>query len=76
MPGVQITSKLRELPDNATHAEALTWVATQRRILDRWDDLPDASSRSMTPELRKQAHEELDTMERMIRENMSRCEGA
>jgi len=71
MPEGQITSRLRELPDNATNAEALAWVATQRRILDRWDDLPDASSRSMTPELRKQAHEELDVMERMIRENMA-----
>lgn len=71
MPEAKISSRLRELPDSATNAEALAWVANQRRILDRWDDLPDASSRSMTPELRRQAQEELDVMERMIRENMA-----
>ena len=76
MPESQITSLMRGLPENATNAEALAWVANMRRIVDRWDALPDASSRSMTPELRKQAHEELDAVERSVHRNMALPEGA
>ena len=76
MADAQIKSLMRELPANATNAEALAWVARMRRIVDRWEELPEYSSRSMTPELRKQAHEELDSVERMVHANMAVPEGA
>ena len=67
---------LGELPTNATNGEALAWVKRARRIIDRWDTLPGYGQRSMTPELKRQAHAELDEMEHGIRSNMSLPEGA
>ncbi len=76
MPEPQITLPIHDLPADATNAEALAWVARMRRIVDRWYDLPDAPSRSMTPELRKELSDELDTLERMVRQDMALPEGA
>jgi hypothetical protein len=76
MAEAQITLPIHDLPADATNAEALAWVARMRRIVDRWYDLPDASSRSMTTELRKELRDELDTMERMVRDNMALPEWA
>jgi hypothetical protein len=67
---------LQELPAKATNAEALAWVTRMRRLVDRWEALPGYQSFSMTPELRRQAHEELNEVELSIRRNMSVPEGA
>jgi hypothetical protein len=66
---------LPELPAKATNAEALAWVTRMRRLVDRWEALPGYQS-FMTPELRRQAHEELDEVELSIRRNMSVPKGA
>ena len=66
-----VTSLLRELPANATNAEALAWVSRMRRLIDRWEELPRYGMHSMTPDLKRQAHEELDAMERSVRRNMA-----
>ena len=70
----QFTSLLKGLPDDATNEEALAWVDRMRHVTDWWDELPQYASQSIPPELRKQAREELDTMERMVRENMATTE--
>jgi hypothetical protein len=62
---------MNELPGNATNSEALAWVNRMRRLLDRWETLPEVANRSLTPELRRQAHGELDEVERSIRRNMA-----
>jgi hypothetical protein len=67
---------LQELPANATNAEALDWVSRMRRVVDRWESLPGYKSFSMTPELRRQAYEELDAVELSVRRNISAPEGA
>jgi len=64
-------STLRPLPANATNGEALEWVEDMRRIVHRWDTLPDHEKRSMKPEVKRQALAEFDELERMIRRNMS-----
>ena len=71
MPDTNPVIKLSELPAHATNAEALEWVAGMRRVLDRWETLPGYKERSMTPELERQAREELDEVERSIRRNMA-----
>jgi len=63
-------STIAELPANATNGEALAWVGDMRRLLDRWETLPDHDRRSMTPEVKQRAYCELDTTEAMIRRNM------
>ena len=70
MPALTSLNTLRELPSNATNGEALDWVENMRRIVDRWNTLPDHENRSMTPELHRQAHTGLDELEKMIRRNM------
>jgi hypothetical protein len=65
------TLMLNELPATATCGEGLAWVNRMRRILDRWDDLPDAAQRMMTPELKVQANAELDQVEETIRRTMA-----
>jgi len=67
---------LQALPADATNAEALAWVSRMRRLVDRWESLPGYQSFSMTPELRQQAHEELNEVELSIRRNMSAPESA
>jgi hypothetical protein len=62
---------MNELPGNATNSEALAWVNRMRRLLDRWETLPEVANRSPTPELKRQAHGELDEVERSIRRNMA-----
>ena len=76
VPDTSVTSLLRELPATATNAEALAWVARMRRLIDRWEELPGYASRSMTPDLKRQAGEELDAVEQSVRRNMALAEGA
>jgi hypothetical protein len=63
-------STMAELPATATNGEALAWVGENRRLLDRWETLPDHDRCSMTPETKQRAYRELDTTEAMIRRNM------
>jgi superfamily II RNA helicase len=65
---------LTELPANSTNAEALEWVRRMRRLVDRWEELPGYKSFSMTPQLRRQAHQELDEVELGVRRNMAEPE--
>jgi len=67
---------LRQLPADATNAQALDWVSRMRRLVDRWENLPGYQSLSMTPVLKQQAHEELNEVELSIRRNMSAPESA
>jgi len=63
-------STMAELPADATNVEALAWVGDMRRLLYRWEALPDHDRRSMTPEAKRRAYAELDSTETMIRRNM------
>ena len=58
---------LTVLPENATYAEATAWLARMRRLVDRWDDLPNALNRSMTPQAKREVRAELDLLEEHIR---------
>lgn len=71
-----VVSLLNELPDSASNTEALAWVKRMRRIIDRWESLPAYAVRSMTPELKRQAHAELDEVEHTIRRHMALQGGA
>jgi hypothetical protein len=71
MADVHAVLPMNELPGNATNSEALAWVTRMRRLLDRWETLPEVASRSLTPELKRHAHGELDEVERGIRRNMA-----
>ncbi len=73
MPEPTFISLLRELPADATNEEALAWINRMRRVEGWWDELPGHAGKSIPPEVRKQALEELDVLERMVRENMARC---
>lgn len=75
MADSQFTSLLRELPADATNEEALAWVNRMRQVAGWWDELPEYASRSISDELRRQSHAELDTLERMVRENMAHPKG-
>jgi hypothetical protein len=76
MPDAVAILPVNKLPAHANCGETLAWVGRMRRVLDRWETLPEYASRSMTPELRKQAHEELDEVERMVNEIMALPEEA
>jgi hypothetical protein len=76
MPDMNAVSVLFELPNDATNAQALDWVHKMRRLIDRWETLPEYASRSMTPELKQQANGELDELEHSIRRNMALPQGA
>jgi hypothetical protein len=67
---------LHELPAGATNAEALAWVSRMRRVVDRWETLPGYEVRSMTPELRQEAYDQLADLERSVERNMQIPEGA
>ena len=67
---------LNELPACATNAEALAWVSRMRRVVDRWETLPGYQKRSMTPELRQEAYDQLADLERSIERNMQSPQGA
>ena len=71
MPETVAVLPLHEMPADATNAEALAWVNRMRRLLDRWENLPDHEGRSMTPKLMLQAREELDEVERGVHRNMA-----
>ena len=62
---------LNILPADATFAEATEWVKRMRRLVDRWDTLPQSAARSMTPELKQEVHAELDLVEETIRRDMA-----
>jgi hypothetical protein len=62
-------STFRDLPSDATNAEALEWVRGMRRLVDRWELLPGGNS--ISPQLKSQAHRELDDVENTIRRNMN-----
>ena len=61
-------STIDGLPAKATNCEALAWVSRMRRIVDRWEALPDGVA--VTPERKQRAYRELDKTEAMIRGNM------
>jgi hypothetical protein len=63
-------STVAELPASATNADALAWVSDMRRLLDRWETLPDHDRRSMTQDAKRRAYDELDKTETLIRRNM------
>jgi hypothetical protein len=71
-----VVSLLADLPDSATNAEALAWVKRMRRVINRWESLPGYEERSMTPDLKRQAHAELDEVEHSVRRTMALPEGA
>ena len=71
MPDTNTVPFLDKLPADATNAEATQWLNRMRRLLDRWENLPDHEGRSMTPELMRQAREELDELESSISRNMA-----
>jgi hypothetical protein len=62
---------LNRLPANATFGEAMEWVTRMRRLIDRWDTLPESATRSMTPELRQEAYAQLDVVEETIHRDMA-----
>jgi hypothetical protein len=62
---------LTALPDDATYAEAMEWLRRMRRVLDRWDTLPDAGRWHMTPDARREVNAELDVLEERIRRDMT-----
>ena len=74
-PDTNVASLLNELPASATNVETLAWVNRMRRLMDRWEELPGYASRSMTPDLQRQAREELDAVEQSVRRNMAMPEG-
>ena len=67
---------LNELPAGASNAEALAWVSRMRRVVDRWEALPGYDQRSMTPELRQEAYDQLADLERSIERTMEIPQGA
>lgn len=67
----QFTSLLKELPADATNEEALAWVNRMRHVANWWDELPEYGAQPVPSEVRKEVIEELDLMERMVRENMA-----
>jgi hypothetical protein len=67
---------LHELPADATNAEALAWVSRMRRMVDRWEMLPGYQERSMTPELQREAYDQLADLQRSIERNMGILQGA
>jgi hypothetical protein len=67
---------LNQLPGDATNAEALHWVNRMRRLLDRWEALPEYAGRSMTDELRGEISHQLADLEDSIRGNMRVPPGA
>jgi len=67
---------LNELSACASNAEALAWVSRMRRVVDRWETLPGYQERSMTPELRREAYDQLADLERSIERNMGIPHGA
>jgi hypothetical protein len=62
---------LTALPENATYEEASAWLMRMRRLVDRWDDLPQSTSRSMTAQGKREVYAELDVLEEMIHRDMA-----
>lgn len=62
---------LTTLPDEATYAEAMEWLKKMRRVMDRWDTLPDAGRWHMTPDIKQEVYAELDVLEEKIRRDMT-----
>jgi hypothetical protein len=71
MPDAEPLAWIRRLPDDATYDEALAWINGMRRLLDRWDKLPDADIRLMPPDEREEAYRELDLAECDIRRHIA-----
>jgi hypothetical protein len=63
-------SVLTDLPANATNSEAIEWLGRMRRLVNRWDRLPDAANRSMTPDVRRLAERQLDKIEMTLATDM------
>lgn len=61
---------LQPLPATATNADALALLDRMRRLVARWETLPDHENRSMTSARKKQANRVLDELEESIRRNM------
>jgi hypothetical protein len=47
-----------------------------RRVVDRWETLPGYRERSMTPQLRQEAYDQLADLQRSIERNMGIPQGA
>jgi hypothetical protein len=63
-------TSFQELPADATNGEALAWVDRFRRILDRWELLPDCHRCGITEEIKSMSRKDLDELEQSIRRNM------
>lgn len=71
MTDIDAITSLTTLPADATYGEAILWLEKMRRVVDRWDDLPDAHRCSMTPQAKREVHAELDLLEDKIRRDMA-----
>jgi len=71
MQGQNVTALFSELPANATNQQGLEWLERIRRVLVRWEELPANETHMMTPEIAKQAIDELNEMERLIYRDMN-----
>jgi len=67
---------LNELSACASNGGALAWVSRMRRVVDRWETLPGYEQRSMTPQLRQEAYDQLADLERSIERDMGIPQGA
>lgn len=63
--------RLTVLPADATYAEAMQWLTRMRRIVERFEDLPDAYRFAMPPDAKREVHAELDLLEDKIRHDMA-----
>jgi hypothetical protein len=71
MTNTDVVISLMSLPSGATFAEAMRWLKRMRRLVDRWDSLPGAEHRSMTPEAKQEVRAELDLLEDAIHRDMA-----
>jgi hypothetical protein len=63
MPETEPLAWIRKLSKNATFDEAISWVKRMRRLLDRWDKLPDADIFFIPPQMKEELYAALDLAE-------------
>ena len=71
-----VVSIFDTLPGSATPEEALAWVKRTRRIIESQDKLPTWECSSLTPEMKRQAQEELDEAEHRLRRDLAMLKSA
>jgi hypothetical protein len=71
MTDTNTVTSLATLPANATFGEAMAWLDRMRRLIDRWDTLPESATRSMTPVSKREAYAELDLMKDTLLREMA-----